>query len=75
MGEQEAGLLFLLVNKLGDPDKQIASLCSHLLARLLQVPATPSLSIVAWCVWDPQPTLFLCFSLSLSYTLQAGAVF
>ena len=35
--EQEGALLFLLVNKLGDPDKQIASLVSHLSARLLQV--------------------------------------
>ena len=34
--EQEAATLFLLVNKLGDPDKQVASKVSHLLGRLLQ---------------------------------------
>ena len=32
---QEQAMLFLLVNKLGDPDKQVASKVSHLLTRLL----------------------------------------
>lgn len=34
--EQEAAMLFMLVNKLGDPDKKVASSAMHLLNRLLQ---------------------------------------
>jgi ribosome biogenesis protein MAK21 len=34
--EQEQAALFLLVNKLGDPDKLVACKVSHLLGRLLE---------------------------------------